>query len=175
MSSEITKTNITAHLKKLRDKGNVIQNTKQSNVVLSVDFGHHTGDFVFCVCFFELFFISILVFYFIYFFISFILFIFLIFIAMTAVKVDQQLKPLDSHSNRDETKKHFNHSSALRAGSTQQMHQLRRDDLIDTKMRLFENLIIKVFCLFLLLLKFNYFSKKNLIFFFHFLRMEKQQ
>jgi len=69
---------------------------------------------------------------------------------MTAIKLDQQLKPLDSHANKNETKKHFNHSGALRAGSTQQMHQLRRDDLIDTKMRLFDNLIIKVFHLFLL-------------------------
>ena len=105
VSAEITKSNVTAHLKKLREKGNVIQNNKQSNVVLSVDFGHHT--------------------------------------AMTAIKLDQQLKPLDSHANKNETKKHFNHSGALRAGSTQQMHQLRRDDLVDTKMRLFENLIIK--------------------------------
>ena len=89
---------------------------------------------------------------------------------MTAVKLDQQLKPLDSHANKNETQKHFDHSGALRAGSTQQMHQLRRDDLIDTKMRLFENLIIKVFCLFLLLLKFNYFSKKKINLFFSFFK-----
>ena len=69
---------------------------------------------------------------------------------MTAVKLDQQLKPLDSHANKNETQKHFDHGGALRAGSSQQLHQLRKDHLIDTKTRLFENLIIKVFHLFLL-------------------------